>query len=88
MSVLGGFFFKTKIYWSIVDFNVVLVSGTQKSESVYIYIYLSPLLLDSFPIQTIAEYWVKFPVLYSGFLLVIYFYSWIHFSIMCDRKPT
>ena len=30
-------------------------------------------LLDSFPMWTITEYWVEFPVLYSRFLLVIYF---------------
>ena len=67
-------------------YNVVLVSGTQKNESVYIYI--SPLFLDSFPVQTIAEYWVNFPVLYSGFLLVIYFIArYIFQSRVTENQP-
>lgn len=57
-------------------------------KSAYIYIYISPLFLDSFPVQTIAEYWVKFPVLYSGFLLVIYFIArYIFPSHVTENQP-
>ena len=41
--------FFLNFYWSIVDYNVVLVSGVQQSESV-IHIPISTLFLDSFPI--------------------------------------
>ena len=53
-------------------YNVVLVSAVQQCESV-IRIHISTFFLDSFPIQAVTEYRVKFPVLYSSFLLVIYF---------------
>ena len=42
-----------------------------KWDQLCIYIYPLFFCLDSFPI---AEYWVEFPVLYSWFLLVVYFY--------------
>ena len=48
-------------------FNVVLVSGVQKSESA-IHIRISN-LLQSFPIHTMS----KFPVLYRRSLLVLYY---------------
>ena len=52
-------------------YSVVVVSAVQQSTSV-IYIYIYPL---------IAEYGVEFPVLYSRFLLIIYFeYSSESFS--------
>ena len=50
--------------------NVLLASAIQQSESVtYIYTYIT--LFYFFPIEVMIEYWVKFPVLYSGFLLLI-----------------
>ena len=48
----------------------------------YICICFHPFLKDSFPIKAITEYWVGFPVLYSRFLLVIYFiYSSVYMSV-------
>ena len=53
-----------------LTYNVVLISSIRKSESViYIYVYLQ----SFFPIQAITNYSVDFPVLYSKFLLIIYF---------------
>ena len=47
----------------------------------YTYTYIH-CFLDSFPIKVITGYWVEFPVLYSGSLLVIYLiYSSVHMSI-------
>ena len=44
--------------------------------------------LDSFPIQTIKEFSVEFPVLYSRFLLVTYFvYSSEYKSIFQFLSP-
>ena len=60
----------------------MLVSGVQQSESV-IHIHISPLFfLDSFYHIGHYKYWAEFPVLYSRFLLVIYFiYISVYISV-------
>ena len=69
-SVIKYIFFNS--YWSIVDLQCwVSFRYTAKWISyTYTYIYS---FLDHFPIQTITEYWVEFPVLNSRSLLVICF---------------
>ena len=59
------------LYWSIVIYSIVLVSGVQQSDLV-MHIHVS-ILSDSFPIWLITEYWVEFPMLYGRSLLVICF---------------
>ena len=67
--------------WSILDYNVVLVSGVKQSEPI-LRIHIPTPSLDPFSIYAIREYWVEFPVLYRGSLLVIYFiYSSVYMSI-------
>ena len=61
----------------------MLFSGVQQCESV---IHISTLFLDSFPMKAITEYWVKFSVLYSRFLLVTYFiYSNMYMSVSVSQ---
>ena len=43
------------------------------SKVIQLYMYICPLLLGSFPIQIITEYWVGFLVLCRMSLLVVYF---------------
>ena len=52
-------------------YKVVLVSAIQKSESA-IHIHMST-LLDSIPIQVSTKHRIEFPVLYSRFLLIIFY---------------
>ena len=52
-------------------YNVMLVSGIQQSDScVCVCIYP---FSDSFPLYGITKYWVQFLVLYSRYMLVLYF---------------
>ena len=50
----------------------MLVSGVQQSDSV-IHIHTSILFQVLSPYKLLQEYWVESPVLYSRFLLIIYF---------------
>ena len=54
----------------------MLVLGVQQSESI-IHVHI-PALQHSFPGWIIIEYWVEFPVLCSGSLLVTYLSFWIN----------
>ena len=74
--------------WSILDYNVVLVSGVEQSEPI-IRIHIPTPFLDPFSIYAIREYWVEFPVLYRGSLLVIYFiYSSMYILIPNSIYPS
>ena len=78
---------KSSIFWSIVNLQCCVSSGVQQSESVVrihtythtdIYIYIHSFL----HFFSHTENWIKFPVLYSRSLLVIYFiYSSVYMSI-------
>ena len=73
------FFFN--FYWSIVDLQCCVSFRCTAKWIIYTYAYIHS-FLDSFPIEAITEYWVEFPVLYSRYLLVIYFiYSSVYMPI-------
>lgn len=57
-------------YWSIVDLQVVLVSGVQQINYVYT-CNISDSILDSFPHIAISEHWVEFLFIQSLYLLYI-----------------
>ena len=67
VSVVIGVFLIFCFYWSIVDFQRVLVSGAWQSDSLrHIFIFL-----ESFLIKVITDYWAEFSVLYPRSLSVI-----------------
>ena len=74
-------FLKINSYWSMVDLPCCISFCCTAKWVSYTYTYIH-CFLDSIPIHVITEYWVEFPVLYSRFLLVIYFiYSSVYVSI-------
>ena len=71
----GLIIFLINFYWSAIDLQCCV--SFRKANHLYIYIYL---LLDSFPVEVITEYWVEFPVL---LLLVLISYQMAtHSSIL------
>ena len=76
--------FFINFYWSLVGLQCcVSFRRTAKCIS-YTYTYIRS-FLDSLPIEVITDYWVAFPVLYSRFLLVIYFiHSIVYISLFFD----
>ena len=71
---LLNFILFLNFYWSIVHLYCYVSFRCTAKWISYTYTYIHSLFfLDTFPIYAITEYWVEFPVLYSRFLLVIYF---------------
>ena len=68
------------LYWSIVDLQCC-ISGIQQSDSLT-YVHISILLQIVFPCRLLQNT-EEFPVLYSRFLLIIYF---IHCSEFCKEN--
>ena len=67
-----------------LTYNVVFISDVQQSESVrHTYIHS---FSGSFPIWITTQYWLDFPVLYSRFVLLIYFiYSRVYLLILTSQ---
>ena len=75
------FLYLINFYWSTIDVQCCVSFCCTAKWISYTYTYTHS-FLDSIPIQVITEYWVDFPVLYSRFLLVIYFvYSRVSMSV-------
>ena len=70
----SSFLFLFNFYWSIVDLQCCVSFRCTGKWISYTYTYIYS-FLDSFSIQAITEYWVKFPVLYSKLSLATYFIS-------------
>ena len=78
VSVVIGVFLIFCFYWSIVDFQRVLVSGAWQSDSLrHIFIFL-----ESFLIKVITEYRVEFCVLYSSWSSIWVFGSFFMMSFI------
>ena len=74
------------LYWGIVDLQHCVSFKFSVKWVCYTYIHS---FLDSFPIYTMTEYWVEFPVLHSRSLLVIYFkYNSLYVSIPIFLIPS
>ena len=73
LNILFFYLIKKNIsYWTRVDLQCCIsYRGYSKEIQLYIYVYL--LFFRFFPIYIITEYWVEFLVLYSRYLLIIYF---------------
>ena len=66
-------------------YNVVSVSAYSKVNQQYMYKY--PCFLDFLPIWVTSGHWVESPVLYSKFLLVVYFIHSINSVYMSIQSP-
>ena len=82
MSPPTVFFIKLIFIGVPLPYNVVLVSIVQQNESTVCSHISPPSLLDFLPIQVTTEHYIEFFVLYSRFLLVIYFlHNCVYMSI-------
>ena len=68
---------KNKFYWSLVDLQCYVSFRCTAKWISYTYTYIHS-YFRFFPVPSIIEFWVELPVLYSRFLLVIYF---VYYSV-------
>ena len=77
---------KSQTWWlniKIIDLQCCVINSFRYTAKRICYTHIR-CFIDCFPIQVITEYWVKFPVPSSRFLLVIHFI----YNSVCMSVPT
>ena len=77
-------FSKINLYWSIFALQSCVRFSCTAKWIICMYTYILS-FLDFFPIQVTTEHWIEFPVLHSGFSLVINFIHSVYVSILISQ---